>query len=648
MVEKLEENEIKTIKDMYQKGKTIDEIEEATGRSRGVIHKYAEEAKKEKKLPADETPSMPQTQPQIKPTIQPQQAQPIQTTTLRPAKPVMPPFPEIPEPQDWLREFLANYRLKEPFVIALCNRVIRRQELPHPSDLMADIQQMDSGQNNTRQIAYIVEDYEFELNKYLATKQNIENMPLRRRQGIPVGGQQQPLSTYPSQGIRTYDRQRQRYPYYEDDPYDYPEDRRRGIPIQPTNPTYSYPPTPHGYPYPGRPYENLESELERLAAIQRLLGKSEEKNPAVERYERDNQELKQKIEKLEDQRQQDIMGELQQLRQSYQIENQRRRELEEELRGMEFKQAQKGLSETDLKYKELEDRQALELRKLEEGGKTRETIANAVKTGFSSIGQAIFRTAQEMGSEEQKPMPGYTDNRNMWQANCPFCGELITAPVSAKQVLCPGCNRELELNDQQTQQEIKLQQPTPRQRTPIIQPEQEPPQTELTIANCYYCKKPISIPPGAKLVECPYCNRRLEVTTENGEHETTPTEEIKKYGDLTAYKTSYDIPVEPELEPEQIQQTTIDLEPEIETKIEETPKKETPPSWKEQLKPSKKPKVEEPEETKKQEPEEKATQPTKFICDEPGCSKGFDTENQLRGHKLHHARMKKKIQQKEK
>ena len=47
--------------------------------------------------------------------------------------------------------------------------------------------------------------------------------------------------------------------------------------------------------------------------------------------------------------------------------------------------------------------------------------------------------------EEIKKIEEDAGNRHMWQAECPYCNTMLTAPVSAKTIICPGCSKELEV-----------------------------------------------------------------------------------------------------------------------------------------------------------------------------------------------------------
>lgn len=427
-----------------------------------------------------------------------QQAQQIQTKQRQMPQDYGKLYEEIPEPEDWLRGFLDSYKLKEPFIQAQCARVKRRNQLPTPSDLMVDMKEADSGQRNLLMIRDIVEDYDFAVDEYMKKRDKMMNYPMVRRHGIPIN-RGHPL---PSDreiyrgGIPIRDPYNQ-YPYdpqYPPQACDYPPQypyspqyERGGIPIQ----------RPPVYP---QPYQTLEQELERLANIQRLFAKTEEKNPEFERLERENQDIKRVLEQMQKQKQQELLQEMQEYKSQLYNEIQRRKELEQHIRDQEFKLAQQGRSETDVRYEEAKNKFELEKMKLEESGKTRDAVSTAIKGGLSSIGQAIARTATEVSTGAQTNVVGYQSGKHTWQLNCPACNHIINAPVDARIVVCPSCGGEFEvMNDQEEQpkqQFIPPSQPIPQRQQNIPerqsahftvdnqqQPEIEEPESEIPIEN---------------------------------------------------------------------------------------------------------------------------------------------------------------------
>lgn len=647
----LDDKDVAKIKELSKEGLNNTEIADKLGITRQTVGKYLGEEEKEESPPMA-TPVNDQTQ----------------NVTLREAKEAQPQpqsiYKEMPEPYEWLKDFLESYNVKPAFIRAQCARVERRNQLPSPSDLMVDMKEGDSGQKNLLMIRDIIEDYDYAVEDYLKKREKLMMMPYARRHGIPVRDPMMP-QRIDSRGIPIRDPYYQEYDYYRDqhgggrrDPH---YDGRQGIPVSP--PQYYQPP----------PYQHLESELDRFLKINQLIGGTQEKNPMISRLEQENNQLAERLNQLEEERKRSLEGENLQLKQQINQLAERRSMLEDKIRQLEMMATQKSISETDLKYKELEDRHKLEVMKLNEGSKTRDTIASAVKTGFSQIGTAIARTAMEAGSGDQQQMQGFTDGKNMWQAECPYCNTLITAPLSAKMIQCPGCNRRLEVGPPEEQitqpQRPERRQLPPQQQLPYQPettpepstsasftveqeiPEEEEPPVRYPTAACPHCGAKMTIPPDAKIVQCPKCSRRLEVNISHSG--VKPIEQEKPR----------EKPIEEEI-------------PEPEKKYEEIPlpkePSEKPPDWREQKKvpkqtstspidqrqeeftPEEKEKIDkslqeakegkikpiEKEEIKKKEPKPKSKKEKDFVC--PECGKSFDKQNQLRGHMLHHKREKKK------
>jgi len=42
----------------------------------------------------------------------------------------------------------------------------------------------------------------------------------------------------------------------------------------------------------------------------------------------------------------------------------------------------------------------------------------------------------------------------MWQAECPYCKTMITAPLTAKVIQCPGCSKQLEIKGGEERQNL--------------------------------------------------------------------------------------------------------------------------------------------------------------------------------------------------
>ena len=179
MVEKVEDSIIKQIKELDEQGLSQPDIAKKLSISQTTVSKYV-------RLPPVAQTNKPPETPPVKPAEQPQIAPVITHTELKPAPEQPQLYPEMLEPAEWLRQFLAAYRLKEVFIQAQCSRVRRRNQLPTPPDLMADLQNGDSGQKNVLMIRDIVEDYDFAVDDYMKQRQMVIQSPPFRRRGIPI------------------------------------------------------------------------------------------------------------------------------------------------------------------------------------------------------------------------------------------------------------------------------------------------------------------------------------------------------------------------------------------------------------------------------------------------------------------------------
>lgn len=452
MPEKIKTEDIKKIIDLfYKENKNYQDISSELGFAPNTVMKYINDEGERRKKELDDRIAKQTKDEEEKQKIQLQmQIQQQQKTTTIP-EPVIPPYPSLPTPDEWFKQFLASYRLKEGFILSQINRVKRRNELPHPTDLMADIKEMDSGQTHLRQISYIVEDYAYQLKDYMQYLEKERDVVPPIRHGISL---RNPDMREPPMG------------------YGYPQQRRDPYDMYPS-------------PYPPQPYMGGGGGYDRIARLEDELRRRDEESRRKSEYE--YQELKlqlqqggqkdpymdrieAKLERIEEERRAEDRMKIQQLESairqgsgvtpqdvSRMIQMERDKITASDIQRMidGALKNERGLTETDLKYQEIKDKHSLEVMKLQETGKTRETIASAVKSGFAQIGQAIVRTAQEAGTEEPpRPMPGYSDNQYMWQAECPYCKTLVTAPLTAKIIQCPGCNKQLEIKGGEEKQNL--------------------------------------------------------------------------------------------------------------------------------------------------------------------------------------------------
>jgi len=551
-VEKLREEEIIDIQNLYDSGMNYNEIEAKTGKGRGTISKYVKAVRVKPRTPA--IPRKEVEQP-------PKQPEPLKDSyvdsfsnkkMVAHLSPATPPYPDVVEPYEWLFNFLKLYRFGDAFIQAQCSRVKMRKELPHPTDLMADMKEMQSGIKNLRLISFIADDYNFQVKKYMEEYQAETEYRPHARQGIPIG---RPSNMYDRrQGLDMYGYPPQRDPYGRDqygrDPY--MNDGRQGIPVV-------SPPNYRGDDRLARLEDDIRrrdeaerTRLEReLYEMKTQIAQGVHKNPDTERLERRMEQMEDERRRKQDEEYLTLKAQLRQAGGLSQhdverlIERERDKLTDTDIRNIiaqEFA-SRSGLSEMDIKSQEIKSHHDIEMRKMDESGETRNVIAGAVQQGFGQIGQAIFRTAQEVGSDEVKPMPGATDGGEMWQAECPYCSSMITAPISADLVQCSSCGRELQVSGveekttaktmprpRQTPPPERITMPRPRQTPPpevIEQPltpvpsesasftvEQNipsPPPKVEKIGICPTCGMQLIIPDGVPQIECPGCDQRFQV-----------------------------------------------------------------------------------------------------------------------------------------
>ncbi len=196
------------------------------------------------------------------------------------------------EPSEWFEHFLNGkphqYGLKKRTIAILVDRVqLRAGELPQPAQLQGDIVRLQK--NMTPEIAAaIAEAYSFEVQKYQDLQRKKAEYWQQPYQGMRVPEAQPTLSygTIPTQ----------QPPQGWNVPNQYP------IPVNPlpSQQQQFYPPGMQPYP---QPYPlTFEQQLEGYVRTQGILSKTEERNPAIERLEEDNRELKRALERLAEKR----------------------------------------------------------------------------------------------------------------------------------------------------------------------------------------------------------------------------------------------------------------------------------------------------------------------------------------------------------
>jgi len=359
------------------------------------------------------------------------------------------PYPKtIKPPEEWFEEFIKPFGVSKEFLRIYKQRIKRRKELPHPNELAADLADMKSGITNARAINYIAEEYAYALEEYMREIGENERL-LRRSFGIRVAPPR-PSLTYPTwTGGYNYSHPEYYYPptYYSPPPPPAP------------NPSHN----PHNSPNPyNHPYNSPDHPIiQELNKLREELRRIKERPIRTEDPSRTYiQQLLQRIEKLEDElkerdkeRIEKLERELERAREGgisrQEIENMVHRILEEYRTRLTPEDVERiikehldrlniQLSKEDREYLIAKEKINLEREKLKESGETKKMIANAVRTGLASIGEAISRTLMESGTQTSHAVVG-TQIGNIWKVACPNCGATITAPVGKKDIVCPKC-----------------------------------------------------------------------------------------------------------------------------------------------------------------------------------------------------------------
>lgn len=113
-------------------------------------------------------------------------------------------------------------------------------------------------------------------------------------------------------------------------------------------------------------------------------------------------------------------------------------------------------SEHDVKYEENKDNFNLAKLKMSADDRKWDKIGSVVEQGISAAGNIITRTLADV-TGEQKEIQGQYDGRSTYDLKCPACAGIITAPINAKQVICPSCAGEFEVLPQQPGEPIPQQ-----------------------------------------------------------------------------------------------------------------------------------------------------------------------------------------------
>lgn len=495
-------------KDLLIEDKSVSEVMRETGLSfevvRGLKGVIVREKKREVKKTKDEL--------EEKATIQEEKESSEQEKN----KSI--PYEEV-EPADvFLRNFLSEFDFKEQFIDLLCRRVKRRNALPYPNDLAADIQDMPSGITNPKSANYIAEEYSYVLKDY--EKRLKSTNKLRGSMGYAVDlSESHDTGHDGSHGI-SLDR------YKGDDGQ--VRDVRRDREGQTVEKTSVDPIKEVRKRYRSRKAEYLEElmDVKEIADMERELdGGKEKQEEEIKRLREENQrlregdghrndpnsEMRERITKLEDDIRQRDADRMQRLDDdlkaarntplpqqnpgslnSEEVSQLVGREIDARTKNVTIDDVERvaqrvvgnrvALTKDDLVYMESRDKFHLEEKKLDESGKTRDVIGNAITDGFKRFGNIVGRMMTGEGETTGIPVDGYTDQAGeMMQIACLDCKSVITAPVGSPAVVCPGCGKRWTVERRPPQQQqMPPQQPPQQQPIPPQPPktEQIPPKTE--------------------------------------------------------------------------------------------------------------------------------------------------------------------------
>jgi hypothetical protein len=368
-----------------------------------------------------------------------------------------------------------SYGIQEGFITVECDILKSRGELPSAAQLADDLGAMTSGIKKGKHSAYIAEIYDRELRNYLEQLRQVNERMLRQRDhGYPL---QQQQSIYQRRGIPIYDPQPQypQYPPYQA-PIQYPQQQQYNDPMREMT----------------RKLERLEEERRKqledeLREMKMQIQQGGQTNPEITMLRAQIEQMNQERMRKQDDEMSMLKMQIQQRGQGLTMQDvqtaiaqERAKITPTEIKDMIRTQLQESgrLTTTDVEMRKVQQQHQLEMAKLDEGAKTRDTIATSIKSGMASIGQAIARTAQEVGTDEKQTLQGQTSGKNMWQTPCPNCQALITAPLTAKMIRCPQCGNQYEVMPPE-------QTPPPEQPSPQTQPEYFPPETQagFTVEN---------------------------------------------------------------------------------------------------------------------------------------------------------------------
>lgn len=457
----------------------------------------------EQQAPAAETQPTPVSTPSPPTRVQPVVKQPPvkhQAPVQQPPAKIQMPFDKPQEAGDWLEAFLMQFDLTQKFLIFQRQKYNITHQLPHPKELLNDLNELDSGSKLKRQNELIVYFYEHALTDYQRQLQSL-NMPYEHLS--PTYHQATPSS------ITVFD--------------------------QPPRPGYNAPVFPRNEPssYEQSELRELKEEIRRLQAdkemqtqqrIRDLEAKLEQQknapptNPYQDTYQH---ELKVKLEQMETETR----------RLQTQLNEQAQQNLLNKMVEIERKATQAPSMDTihAMVQQLIEQDRTIKIRPEELEQRIKEIVSKE-KTGITP--EAVQMSQIEKTYELDKlKLQAEQDKTGMW-------GDTIRSVAA---VFGESLGKGLATGGQTA---MSQQPPQPSPHMPPTGPLEETQEMEEpSVKTCPKCQKSMrfALPPGVTVGQCPYCSTPLEVTPN---------------GDLHVYDVSKLTKPQPAPEPEPTPQPT--------------------------------------------------------------------------------------------
>lgn len=481
---------------MYKKHKRIieaDEPEETMPKPKSTAHppveieaELASQAMEDTSIGDDDLEQMLKDAEQEKQLSKPQNIQ--QNTQTQRDVPIqlpdriLPPYDNLEEPEQWLYNLLTkSYGLNHTFSLFQLQKLKETGVLPYPTDLMSDIQSMNSGEKNPKTIQYIGNFYYSALQKYLQKRGEQSHMPpYLQPMGYNVSGNPQ----NPQQNAMMGQMGMRGIPVQQaqGDPQMYQMMQQQPMnPYQQPNP-YQQQQNPQNNPMYLQMQEQMKSLQEELRRRdEESRRKLEQEVLELKSRPRDDSKmtaLESQLKIMEEERRRSTEDKLRQIEQkamntsspeqlsqfiNQAIERERtrvtaedvKRDMEQRMRELVNMSHGNTQAEVDMKRADNELQLGLERLKSDSGktemwGKTIESAAGIVG---SSIGQVI--AGQPPGEEENNPPAQQTSTdgkpipqtptqmpylpENLPTITCEKCGANFGVPPNVEKGQCPNC-----------------------------------------------------------------------------------------------------------------------------------------------------------------------------------------------------------------